>query len=141
MDGVIKKLSIRQAEVSINDIKLFWSLVEKCGPIQPHMKTACWVWLGKSDCYGYGYFSTNGQQVRVHRYSYAIHTGPIQNKKNNKTMLICHHCDYPSCVNPSHLFAGNHQQNSDDKISKDRQSGGVNSPSVRRFFYFKQLRK
>jgi len=34
--------------------------------------------------------------------------------------LILHKCDNPSCGNPTHLYAGTYQNNSDDKWSRGR---------------------
>lgn len=82
----------------------------------------CWIWIGHKDQKGYGTFRPQGGKamVRAHRYSYEIFKGPIPSK------LICHICDNPSCVNPSHLFAGSDSDNMQDMVDKGRHGrGGV----------------
>jgi hypothetical protein len=37
-----------------------------------------------------------------------------------KGMQVCHKCDVGFCCNPSHLFLGTPQDNTDDKIKKGR---------------------
>jgi len=73
----------------------------------------CWLWMGTKDVHGYGRLSVNKYPTLVSRLSWEIFIGPIPNK-----MLVCHKCDNPKCLNPSHLFLGTHLDNMRDMIKK-----------------------
>lgn len=63
---------------------------------------------------GYGRIDS----IRAHRLSWIIHNGPIPTG-----LHVLHDCpdgDNPSCVNPSHLWLGTHQDNMDDRAKKLR---------------------
>lgn len=80
----------------------------------------CWRWRAGLDKDGYGAFNGKVADVmynRAHRYSFALHHGPIA-----VGMLICHTCDNPPCVNPAHLFAASPLANMLDKMAKGRQN-------------------
>jgi hypothetical protein len=86
--------------------------------LQKHIKKldGCWVFTGSLDKDGYGVFNYGrGKQVRAHRMSYEFYISQIP-----KGYLVCHKCDNPSCINPSHLFLGSHKDNTQDMIKKDR---------------------
>ncbi len=80
---------------------------------------SCWPWMGARSEKGYGKLKCNYVNYVAHRLSYEIKFGPIPNR-----MLICHHCDNPPCCNPSHLFCGTVQDNSNDMKAKGRQASG-----------------
>lgn len=80
----------------------------------------CWEWSGSRDPNGYGRLNVGGTPILAHRLAWELHKGPITPADH-----ICHRCDNPPCVNPSHLFKGNAQMNSDDKCKKKRHRFGV----------------
>lgn len=86
----------------------FWANVQKT--------STCWVWTGCQDNYGYGKIRYQGRDQKAHRISWMLHNGPIP-----EGFMACHTCDNPSCVNPLHLFLGNHTINALDMASKGRQ--------------------
>ena len=79
----------------------------------------CWrVSSHKSRTGGYTLFTRNGKLWLIHRYMYEKYFGTIP-----KGMFVCHHCDHPGCVNPSHLFLGTQKDNIRDAIGKKRLVG------------------
>jgi hypothetical protein len=78
----------------------------------PPNGAACWLWLGdKKGPTGYGRY----KRKRAHRCAWEMMRGPIPDG-----LIVCHHCDEPRCVNPSHLFVGTHLQNVQDCARKGR---------------------
>lgn len=87
----------------------FWAKVDKRGPDE------CWSWLGASNA-GYGLISDGtGKHLRATRASIIIHYGSFDN-----SLVVCHKCDNPPCVNPDHLFLGTLKNNMQDMHSKNR---------------------
>jgi len=81
----------------------------------PKDRNECWEWTACCKKYGYGWFSFNRNSELAHRISWMIHYGDIPEGR-----YICHHCDNPCCVNPDHLFIGDHASNMYDKARKGR---------------------
>lgn len=105
----------------------FWPKVDtSAGP------NGCWPWQGARDDYGYGFFRlVPGENMRkTHRVAWLLTNG------DPGDMIVCHTCDNPPCVNPSHLFIGTNQDNVDDRVAKNRSSrkcphSGETSPSAK----------
>ena len=89
----------------------------------------CWEWTAATRKDGYGVFGVaTSKSMLAHRYSYALHYGSFK-----KSLLVCHKCDNPKCVNPEHLFLGTHQDNMDDMREKGRRKTlrGEDSPNCK----------
>lgn len=78
--------------------------------------------ISRKDCWitdlaskQYPTIRVNGNKKLLSRVMYEICNGEIP-----EGMLVCHKCDNPGCVNPSHLFLGTQQDNMTDMVSKGR---------------------
>jgi hypothetical protein len=97
------------------DITHFWSKVNIKGP------NDCWEWLLAKDKDGYGVFNKG----KAHRVS-AFISGLNITKK-----LVCHKCDNPKCVNPSHLFVGTYLDNNKDCRIKQRHKHKLTTDDIK----------
>lgn len=106
--------------------KSFSPLVRLKKNIKQNPETFCWEWQGSLNQDGYGRMRINKKKVMCHRVSYELFVGPIPSGK-----IICHRCDNPRCVNPTHLFVGTDMDNARDSIQKGRKRVGEKEPKAK----------
>lgn len=89
--------------------------------VSPNDESGCWEWSGYKDRGGYGVTKRNGKLQKAHRVSYVLCVGEIPNAHLGvRGVLVLHKCDNRKCVNPAHLFLGNHKDNAVDRVRKGR---------------------
>jgi len=87
-------------------------------------ESGCLLWTGWKTNRGYGLIS-NGpmherRQVTTHRAAFTVWIRPLRDGEH-----VLHHCDTPACIEPTHLFAGDHSANMRDMIAKGRRKHEV----------------
>jgi hypothetical protein len=97
----------------------FWAKVRVSKP------DACWMWQGAAWASGYGNIWWGDRPEGAHRVAWSLCHGPVP-----AGLHVLHRCDTPLCVNPGHLFLGNHHHNMQDASRKGRLS--VPRPSRRK---------
>lgn len=103
----------KMSELNASDLRRFWAKVDKVGGHGPD--GVCWLWLACKNGKGYGRFKIRGKDFRAHRIVYFLATGD-----DPHGLLVCHTCDVPGCVNPTHLFVGTDLDNRRDCMAKGR---------------------
>lgn len=83
-------------------------------------ETGCLEWTGSRDIHNYGWIRLRDKIVKSHRASFAAFVRSVEAGET-----ICHTCDNPPCLEPSHLFAGTMLDNTRDMIAKGRRRPDV----------------
>lgn len=99
----------------------FDSMVDRNGPIQPHMTTPCWEWTGRLDHKGYGRTRYGGgnKHIGTHRLAWLLENG------DPGPLCVLHRCDNPKCCRADgHLFLGTKADNNADMAAKGRSASG-----------------
>lgn len=118
-----------------NMLKRFWHHVDINGPEE------CWEWMGATDNKGYGRFYLDGHNRRAPR-AVAYLIGWLSSI--DESIQVLHKCDNKGCVNPGHLYLGNHIQNVKDAVNRDRypyRKGEANDASKLMYDDIKDIRE
>lgn len=84
----------------------------------------CWTWRSWAPHSKHQLSTYKGETMLAHRRSYRMFNGPL-----SQGLVIMHHCDNPSCVNPKHLSQATQDANMKDCKDKGRfasQAGSKN---------------
>lgn len=99
-------------------VQRFMRFVDKNGPISLTADGNCWQWTGGIRGNGYGQFWYKGTNRKASRVSYELF---VDDPGKN---FVLHKCDNRLCVNPDHLFLGDHTANMEDRNIKGRLATG-----------------
>lgn len=78
-------------------------------------ENGCREWQRARSKNGYGFIHFDGKMQKAHRLAFEAFIRPIPPGR-----FVLHHCDNPSCVRPSHLYAGTNNENMRDMVRKNR---------------------
>lgn len=120
---IILKLSHDTSKAKLKDLPVVLS-----ARIKVH-DNSCWLWTsvlrrnvkGKLSSYRhvykdqYGRLRYHGKMWAAHKLTYTLLAGEVP-----KGFYLCHQCDTPACVNPSHLQLGIAEDNFQDMIRRKR---------------------
>ena len=123
----------------MNNREDLWKHCEVC-ETPPHLTTPCLEFRNsqghkptrRESARHYPRFQAEGERFRTHHLSFILTQGEI-----TEGLHVLHKCDNPWCVEPTHLYLGDNQQNCDDKVERGRTCKGIKHP----YRPFKQIRK
>lgn len=99
----------RLTEAEIQRFRGFINTAPSQGP-----KGTCHEWTGDTTD-GYGRIRFHNRSYRAHRIAKFLATGT-----DPGSLMVCHHCDNPSCCRAEHLFVGTNGDNMRDARAKGR---------------------
>ena len=105
-------------------------------------KDGCWEWTASLSKSGYGYFNTSEKRPATCRLAHRV-MWQITYGEDPRKLFVCHKCDNPKCVRPSHLFLGTQKDNMTDCAQKGRHPRNKSKylPEGERHHYYNQGKK
>jgi hypothetical protein len=94
--------------------------------------TGCWHIKDRKDKYRQITIN-NKKGVIAHRLAYKLFIGDLI------LPVVCHHCDWPGCCNPWHLFNGTYKDNIEDARLKGRLKRKINLTPGERFLLWRHV--
>lgn len=105
-DNKTKKFG-KLERLPIPDLRADHNLVmEKIKRCSTALENGCWEWQNKRTVGGYGITMWRSRSWVVTRLILAATIGSF-----DQDLDACHSCNYPGCVNPSHLRVDSHREN------------------------------
>ncbi|MFA4899922.1 MAG: hypothetical protein WC563_10385 [Brevundimonas sp.] len=100
------------------------SLIEKLeGAVAPDLNSGCWLWTGSAyEQKGRlrGYVTIDGKSELASRAAFRAFSGV-----DPGSGYVCHKCDVSLCINPNHLYLGDHASNMADMVQRKRSFGAT----------------
>lgn len=103
------------------EARLFNQIRKVCG----RLRTKCWEFTGTLDDKGYGRIKIKGKMRLAHRISFELRREPPGQ------LFVLHKCDNARCVNPGHLYLGDHDDNVRDRVARGRSARIVGESNSR----------
>jgi hypothetical protein len=76
---------------------------------------SCWEWTACKNAGGYGQYFFEGRLQVASRVAYKLTHGSLA-----KGLHVCHTCNNPACIRPSHLFRPTQKRSMEECVTKGR---------------------
>lgn len=85
--------------------------------VEYDLNGGCWLWAGSMPAgkQQRGFLTIDGRSRLASRASFQAFSGI-----DPSSGMVCHKCDVPACVNPDHLYLGDHASNMADMTRRNR---------------------
>lgn len=113
------------------DVETLRALLERVSAnAEADTNGGCWLWAGSAYLdkrYGRPkpYIMVDGRQMLAHR------AAVLADGRDPAGHFVCHKCDNPWCVNPRHLYLGDHASNMRDMTERRRYFAARNPEACR----------